>query len=142
MPQSTPITIATIVPVPPPLAWRAYTTPEAITQWNQASPDWHCPWAKVDLRAGGRHVARMEARDGSFGFEYSGTYEEVNEPNSLTLRLDDVRLVRVTFTPEGSGTRVKIVFDPEQSHPMELQRTGWQAILDSYAAYVVRTYGA
>lgn len=133
------ITIECYVPVPPHQAWHAYTTAEAVTQWNQATPDWHCPWANVDLRVGGRHVARMEARDGSFGFEYEGTYEEVDAPHAVTLRLDDGRSVHTTFTPEGTGTRVQTVFEPEASNPVELQRTGWQAILDSYAAYVVRS---
>lgn len=130
------ITINVFVPVPPEQAWYAFNTPEAITQWNQASPDWHCPWSKVDLRVGGRHVSRMESRDGSFGFEYAGTYEEVDAPHAVTLRLDDGRRARTTFTPEGSGTRVQTVFDPEAVHPIELQRSGWQAILDSYANYI------
>jgi uncharacterized protein YndB with AHSA1/START domain len=138
MTEPEPITIETVVPVSPMRAWEAYTSPEAITQWNQASPDWHCPSAQVDLRVGGRHCARMEARDGSFGFDYEGTYEVVDKPQTLTLRLDDDRLVRTSFTSEGSGTRVRTVFDPEASNSIELQRTGWQAILDSYAAYVSR----
>ncbi|MEZ6141013.1 MAG: SRPBCC domain-containing protein [Zavarzinella sp.] len=95
MAQSKPITIEIVVPVPAAVAWRAYTSPEAITQWNQASPDWHCPSAEVDLRVGGRHVARMEARDGSFGFDFAATIEEMEEPHVLTLRLDD-RLVRTS----------------------------------------------
>lgn len=130
------ITIDAFVPVPPAPAWTAFTAPEAITQWNQASPDWHCPWARVDLRVGGRHVARMEARDGSVGFEYEGTYEEVDVPRALTLRLDDDRRVRTTFAAEGTGTRVTTTFDPEATNSPELQRQGWQAILDSYAAFV------
>lgn len=138
--HSNPITIEAYVPVSPEQAWRAYTTAEAITQWNQASTDWHCPWAKVDLRVGGRHIARMEARDGSFGFDYGGTYEAVDEPIALALRLDDDRRVHTTFTPQGSGTLVKIVFDAENKHPEDLQRQGWQAILNSYADYVTRTY--
>lgn len=134
------ITIEAYVPVPPEQAWRAYTTAEAITQWNQASADWHCPWAKIDLRVGGRHIARMEARNGSFGFDYGGTYEVVEEPVSLTLRLDDNRLVHTTFMSHGVGTLVRTTFDTENTHPIELQRQGWQAILDSYADYVTRTY--
>jgi uncharacterized protein YndB with AHSA1/START domain len=136
-----PIEISANVPVPPAKAWAAFNAPEAITQWSQASADWHCPWAKVDLRVGGRHVARMEARDGSFGFEYSGSYEEVDEPRAVALRLDDGRLARTTFAPEGSGTRVTTRFDPESTHPPEMQRAGWQAILDSYAAHVAAQRG-
>ncbi|GIX23855.1 MAG: activator of HSP90 ATPase [Caldimonas sp.] len=133
-----PIEISTHVPVPPERAWEAFNSPVAITQWNQASPDWHCPRATVDLRVGGRHVARMEARDGSFGFDYAGTYEEVEAPHVVALRLDDGRLARTTFTPEGAGTRVTTTFDPEGTHSIEMQRQGWQAILDSYAAFATR----
>lgn len=130
------IRIETLVPVAPDAAWTAFTTPQAIMQWNHASPDWHCPSASVDLRVGGRHGARMEARDGSFGFDFAGTYEEVDAPAALTLRLDDGRSARTTFLPEGAGTRVATVFDPEGSNPPEMQRAGWQAILDNYAAFV------
>ncbi len=138
MTRSDPITIDAFVPVAPAAAWAAFNTPAAITQWNQATPDWHCPWANVDLRVGGRHVARMEARDGSFGFDYEGTYEEVDPPRAVTLRLDDGRRARTTFAAEGNGTRVTTVFDPEASNPVAMQRNGWQAILDSYAAFVAR----
>jgi uncharacterized protein YndB with AHSA1/START domain len=110
--------------------------------WNQTSPDWHCPAAAVDLRVGGRHVARMEARDGSFGFDFEGVYEEVDEPRALTLRLGDGRGARTVFEPEGAGTRVTTVFDPETMNPVEMQRAGWQAILDSYGAHVARSGGA
>jgi uncharacterized protein YndB with AHSA1/START domain len=133
-----PIEISAFVPVPPETAWVAFNTAEAIVQWNQASSDWHCPSAAVDLRVGGRHVARMEARDGSFGFDYAGTYEEVDAPRAVTLRLDDGRRARTTFAPEAGGTRVVTVFDPEGTHPREMQRQGWQAILDSYAAFAAR----
>lgn len=139
MTEPTPITISAHVPVAPAAAWAAFNAPEAIAHWNQASPDWHCPWAKVDLRVGGRHVARMEAKDGSFGFDYEGTYEEVDAPHAVTLRLDDGRRARTTFVAEGSGTRVTTVFDPEASNAIDIQRSGWQSILDSYAAYVART---
>jgi uncharacterized protein YndB with AHSA1/START domain len=133
------ITIEVVVDATPAEAWTAYTAPEAIVQWNQASPDWHCPSAKVDLRAGGRHVARMEARDGSFGFDFSATYEEVDAPNAVTLLLDDGRRARTTFEPHGAGARVRTVFDPEATNPAQMQRDGWKAILNSYAAYVKRT---
>lgn len=130
------VSIETVVAVPPGEAWQAFTSPEAIRRWNQASPDWHCPSADVDLREGGRHVARMEARDGSFGFDYSGTYEEVDAPHALTLRLDDDRRARTTFERHGDGTLVRTVFDAEPTNPVDVQRDGWQAILDSYSAYV------
>jgi uncharacterized protein YndB with AHSA1/START domain len=132
------VTIETVVPVSPADAWAAYTDPQAITRWNQASPDWHCPSATVDLRPGGAHRARMEARDGSVRFDLTGVYEEVDAPHALMLRLDDGRRARTTFAPEGGSTRVTTVFDPEATNPVEMQRDGWQAILDSYAAHVAR----
>ena len=130
------ITVGTVVSVPPADAWRAFTDPQAITQWNQASPDWHCPSAEVDLRPGGTHPARMEARDGSVGFDFTGVYEEVDAPHALTLRLDDGRRARTTFVAEAGDTRVTTVFDPEATNPVELQRDGWQAILEGFAAHV------
>jgi uncharacterized protein YndB with AHSA1/START domain len=133
------ITIEAFVPVTPQQAWDAFTSPTAITQWNQASPEWHCPTATVDLQVGGKHVARMEARDGSFGFDFEGIYEEVDAPRAVTLRLGDGRKSRTTFLGEGVGTRVATTFDPESIHSTEMQRAGWQAILNSYAAYVTRT---
>lgn len=138
MTELAPITVEAVVPVPPADAWRAFTDPQAIVQWNQASPDWHCPSAEVDLRVGGRHCARMEARDGSVGFDLTGVYEEVDAPHALTLRLDDGRSARTTFVAEAEGTRVTTAFNPEAINPGEMQRDGWQAILDSYAAHVAR----
>jgi len=134
--MSDPITIDTHVPVTPEAAWQAFTSPHAITQWNFASPEWCCPRADVDLREGGRHVARMEMHDGSFGFDFAGTYDEVAPERAVTLRLDDGRRARTTFEPEAGGTRVRTVFDPEPENPAEMQRNGWQAILDNYATYV------
>jgi uncharacterized protein YndB with AHSA1/START domain len=130
------IAIETDVPAPPDVAWRAFTSPDAIMQWNFASPDWCCPSARVDLRAGGTHSVRMEARDGSMGFDFEGVYEEVDAPNALTLRLGDGRAARTTFEAEAGGTRVRTVFDPEAENPLEMQRDGWQAILDNYVAHV------
>ena len=136
MTTSEQITVETVVQAAPDEAWAAYTSPDAIVQWNQATPDWCCPSAEVDLREGGRHNARMEARDGSMGFDLAGIYEEVDAPRALTLRLEDGRRSRTVFEPDGSGTRVTTTFDPEASNPVEMQRGGWQAILDSYRGYV------
>ena len=131
-----PITVETYVPVPPEQAWAAHTDADAITRWNFASPDWHCPSAEVDLRAGGRHCARMEAKDGSFGFDYEGVYETVDAPAAFVLVLGAGRRVETTFTSESRGTRVRTVFDADASAPIDMQREGWQAILDNYAAFV------
>ena len=135
MSQSDTITVQTFVSAPPEAAWAAFTDPDAITQWNFASPDWHCPSASVDLREGGRQSARMEARDGSMGFEFGGTYEEVDAPNALALLLDDGRLSRTTFEAAEDGTRVSTTFDPDGTAPAEMQRDGWQTILDNYKRY-------
>lgn len=117
-------------------AFDAYTSPEAITQWNFASPEWCCPSAQVDLRVGGIHNARMEARDGSMGFDFSARYSLVDAPSSLGLALDDGREVEIKFDADGSGTKVTVSFDPETQNPLDMQRGGWQAILDNYAKYV------
>ncbi|QBF32638.1 SRPBCC domain-containing protein [Thalassococcus sp. S3] len=132
------ITIETHVVVSPEVAWDAFTSPASITQWNFASPEWCCPSAEVDLRKGGKYTARMEARDGSMGFDFSGTYDLVDPPSALILRLDDGRLAHTTFEPDMGGTRVRTVFDPDSAHPAEMQKEGWQAILDTYAAFLAR----
>ena len=136
-----PITISATVPVSASKAWAAFTDPDAIVQWNFASDDWQCPSAKVDLKIGGRHCARMEAKDGSIGFDFEGTYEEVDEPHALTLVLDDGRKARTTFRPSGSATEVTTRFDPDGNAPLDMQRDGWQAILDNYAAYTAARAG-
>lgn len=138
MAQTDPISVETVVGASPTEAWIAFTSAEAITRWNQASPEWHCPSAEVDLRVGGAYRARMEARDGSMGFDLTGTYEEVEAPTALTLRMDDGRRARTTLEPVAGGTRVRTVFDPEATNPVAVQQEGWQAILDSYAAFVGR----
>ena len=130
------LTVETHVQATPATAWKAYTTPSAVTQWNFASPEWCCPSADIDLQAGGRHVARMESRDGSMGFDFSGVYETVEAERRFVLILDDGRRVETTFEPENGGTKVSTRFDADSEHPAEMQRDGWQAILDNYAAYV------
>jgi uncharacterized protein YndB with AHSA1/START domain len=126
------ITVATTVPLPPQDAWQAYTDPDEVVRWNFASDDWHCPSAEIDLRVGGLHRARMEARDGSFGFDFEGTFTEVDAPRVLALVLGDGRRSRTTFQPVAGGTLVETTFDPETENPVEMQREGWQAILDNY----------
>jgi uncharacterized protein YndB with AHSA1/START domain len=115
-------------------AWMFYTLPEHITQWNFAHPSWHCPSASNDVRVGGKYVARMEARDGSSGFDFEAVYVDVNDPAELAYEFGG-RLARVTFGEQNGQTTVTIVFDPETENPIELQRQGWQAILDSYKCY-------
>ena len=126
------ITVATTVPLAPERAWELYTDPRSVTEWNFAVDEWHCPSASIDLRVGGTHTARMEARDGSFGFDFGGTYTEVDAPRSLALVLGDGRKSRTTFEPSEAGTLVQTTFDAEAQNPVEMQRDGWQAILNNY----------
>ncbi|WP_156255950.1 SRPBCC domain-containing protein [Sandarakinorhabdus oryzae] len=126
------LSVSVFVPLAPERAWALYTDPAAITRWNFASDDWHCPSAQVDLVVGGQHSARMEAKDGSFGFDFGGVYSEVDPPHALTLVLGDGRRSRTTFVADAAGTRVETRFDAESQNPPELQRQGWQAILDNY----------
>lgn len=135
MPQ---ITISTIAAAPIERAWQAFTTPADITQWNFASDDWCCPRAAVDLRVGGAYVARMEAKDGSFGFDFEAIYEEVEPHKAVTLLLGDGRRARTTFEPVEHGTKVTTVFDAEGQNSVEMQRSGWQSILDNFRRYVER----
>lgn len=138
MTQPAPITVSVIVNADAPTAWRAFTDPQAVTQWNFASPDWACPRATNDLRAGGRLNYRMEARDGSMGFDYEGEIVEVVEPRLLRYRLGPEREVVAVFEPVGGQTVVSHSFTPETTFPVERQQAGWQAILDHYKAYVER----
>jgi len=130
------ITVSTFVAAPVAEAWRAYTTPEDIKVWNTASPDWHTTAATVDLRVGGQFSSRMEAKDGSFGFDFAGEYTHIVPLQSLAYRFGD-RTGEVTFTPAPGGVNVAVTFESEPTHSEEQQRTGWQAILDNFARHVV-----
>jgi uncharacterized protein YndB with AHSA1/START domain len=115
--------------------WKYYTEPAHITQWNAASDDWHCPRAENDLRVGGRFSSRMEARDGSMGFDFGGTYNAVLPNQRFAYTMDDGRTAEVGFTRDGNDTKVTVSFDAESENPVEMQRGGWQAILDRFQAY-------
>lgn len=115
--------------------WDDYNSPEAITKWNQASADWYCPSSTVDLRTGGRFKNRMDAKDGSFGFDFEGEYLEVLPLQKIVYRMDDDRKVWIDFIEEGDNTRLKIDFEAEDMNPVELQKEGWQAILNSFKNY-------
>lgn len=132
----TQITIQTKIAASIDKAWQCYTQPEHITRWNFASDDWCCPSAEVDLKVGGRYCARMEAKDGSFGFDFEATYDEVQAPNALQFTMPDGRVVRTEFKQEQGATVVTTTFDAEDENPIEMQRDGWQAILDNFGAYV------
>ena len=129
------ITVETLVNAPVDAVWRAYTTPTDITQWNTASPDWHTPRAAVDLRVGGEFSSRMEAKDGSFGFDFAGTYTKV-VPNQLLEYTFGDRAATVEFLPGAEGVTVRVTFDAEEENSIDMQRDGWQAILESFCRYV------
>lgn len=116
--------------------WEYYTTPEHITQWNFATDDWTCPTASNDLRVGGKYSARMEAKDGSFGFDFEGIYEEFSDHENYTFIMTDGRKVKVSFDEKGGNTDVVITFDAETQNPVDMQRDGWQAILNNFKKYV------
>lgn len=130
------ITVATVVAAPLQAVWQAYTTPEDIKAWNTASPDWHTTAASVDLRPGGKFSSRMEAKDGSFGFDFAGEYTQVVPQQLIEYAFGD-RTGRVEFASQAAGVRVTVTFDSEPTHSEEQQRAGWQAILDNFARHVL-----
>jgi uncharacterized protein YndB with AHSA1/START domain len=131
----TKITVETTVAAPIDLVWRTYTTPEDIKRWNAASADWHTTAASVDLREGGNFSSRMEAKDGSMGFDFAGTYTKIVKHKLIEFVFGD-RRAQVVFTPGQKGVAVRVTFDSEPSHSIEQQRSGWQAILDGFARHV------
>lgn len=131
------ITIETTIAAPIEEVWHAWTTPEDIKQWNAASDDWHTVAASVDLRVGGAFTSRMEAKDGSFGFDFAGTYTKVVPHQLLECSLGDRDLV-VEFVSSASGVTVRETFEADAGHSVEQQRQGWQAILDRFARHVKR----
>jgi uncharacterized protein YndB with AHSA1/START domain len=130
------ITVETAVGAPIDAVWRTYTTPEDIVRWNAASDDWHTTAASVDLREGGAFSSRMEAKDGSMGFDFAGTYTKIVKHELIEYAFGD-RFARVEFIPG----RVRVTFDAESQHSIEQQRYGWQAILDSFARHVEAKHG-
>lgn len=132
------ITVETIVDSPLAVVWEKYTQPQYVTQWNNASEDWHTPRAENDLRVGGKFVYRMEAKDGSFGFDFGGVYSEVRPEEFFAYEMDDGRKVEVGFEEVDEGVKVTVKFDPESENSEEMQRAGWQAILDNFKRYAER----
>jgi uncharacterized protein YndB with AHSA1/START domain len=132
------ITVQTTVNKNVERVWECWTDPEHITQWNFAADSWCCPKAENDLKVGGKYRARMEAKDGSFGFDFEAVYDEVVKHKKISYTMTDGRQATTTFETSGTGTLVTTVFDPENQNPLEMQEGGWQAILNNFKAYVER----
>jgi uncharacterized protein YndB with AHSA1/START domain len=134
MADVTKITLTAIINAPVSKVWDYYTQPSHITKWNFADPSWHCPSATNDMKVGGTYLARMEAKDGSFGFDFEAIYSEINEGNNFTYVFGG-RTATVSFEDDRNQTNITVSFDPEDQNPIELQRQGWQAILNNFKAY-------
>jgi uncharacterized protein YndB with AHSA1/START domain len=130
------ITVERLIKADIAAVWKAWNNPDDIVQWNAASEDWHTTKARVDLREGGKFSARMEARDGSMGFDFEGAFTHVVPERSIAYRMEDGREVSVEFSPQLDGILVTETFDSETENPPEMQRQGWQAILDNFARHV------
>lgn len=128
------ITVSTVVAAPIAEVWRAYTTPEDIKAWNAASPDWHTTAAAVDLRVGGTFTSRMEAKDGSFGFDFAGEYTRIIPLQRIEYTFGG-RAAVVEFVDGPTGVTVRVTFDSEETNSEEMQRAGWQAILDNFSRH-------
>jgi uncharacterized protein YndB with AHSA1/START domain len=129
------ISVETIVKAPVAEVWSAYTTPDDIKQWNAASDDWHTTQSAVDLRVGGAFTSRMEAKDGSFGFDFAGTYTKIVTNALIEYSFGD-RTATVEFVAGENGVTVRVTFDAEDQHPVDQQQQGWQAILGNFAKHV------
>ena len=130
------ITVSTAIAAPLADVWRAYTTPEDIKAWNAASPDWHTTAAAVDLRVGGTFTSRMEAKDGSSGFDFAGEYTAIIPLQRIAYTFGG-RVGVVEFVDGPTGVTVRVTFDSEETHTEEQQRAGWQAILDNFSRHMV-----
>lgn len=135
MTSASSITVEVKVNAPLEKVWDYWTNPQHIVQWNYASDDWHAPNASNDLRVGGKFSSRMEAKDGSMGFDFEGEYTKVEQHIEIEYVLADARRVNIRFDSDGKETTVTETFDPENENTLELQRAGWQAILDNFKRY-------
>lgn len=133
--ERTAITVEATVNAPIAKVWEAWTNPEHITQWCQASSDWHAPYAENDVRKDGKFKTTMAAKDGSVSFDFEGTYTDVQPGKLIEYVIGDGRKVRIIFNQEGEATKVTETFEAETTNPLEMQRGGWQAILDNFKAH-------
>lgn len=129
------ITVENAIQAPVEKVWKFWTGAGHITNWNNASDDWHTPYAENDLRVGGKFHSRMEAKDGSFGFDFGGVYDEIKKNEVIAYTIGDGRKVKITFSSRGNATAIVETFEVENTHSIEMQRVGWQAILDNFKKY-------
>lgn len=130
------LNVKTTIQAPVEKVWQAYNEPGHIVNWNFASEDWHCPAAESDLKPGGKYKARMEAKDGSFGFDFEAVYDEVINHQKIAYTMPDGRKAVTDFETSGNSTVISTTFDAEDQNPMEMQQEGWQAILNNFKKYV------
>lgn len=133
------ITVKATINAPVEKVWQAWNTPGDIVKWNTPDPSWHCPSSENDLRVNGTFKNRMEAKDGSFGFDFEGMYDKVDLNREIAYTMPDGRKVDTLFTEEGGKTTLATRFDPETQNDPEFQKQGWQAILDNFVKYVEST---
>ncbi|MFC7524675.1 SRPBCC family protein [Parapedobacter sp. GCM10030251] len=133
------ITVEATANAPVANVWKAWNTPSDIMQWNTPDPSWHCPASENDLRTGGKFKNRMEAKDGSFGFDFEGIYDHVELHKEIAYTMPDGRKVSTLFTEQDGKTNIQTIFDPETENDPEFQKQGWQAILDNFVKYVEST---
>jgi uncharacterized protein YndB with AHSA1/START domain len=134
-PEKKTLTVKATINAPVDKVWKVWTTPDHIIQWNSPSEDWHTPKAENDLKIGGKFTSRMEAKDGSFGFDFEGIYDEVETNKKIAYTMSDGRQATIIFTSNGNKTEVAETFDPENQNSLEMQQAGWQAILDNFKKY-------
>jgi uncharacterized protein YndB with AHSA1/START domain len=131
------ITVQAVISAPVEEVWKLYTEPEHVTKWNNASNDWHTPRAENDFKVGGKFLYRMEAKDGSSGFDFDGTYKQVKTNELIVYSISDGRKVEVEFTKDDDArTKISTTFEAESMNPIEMQRDGWQSILNNFKKYV------
>lgn len=133
--KPTKVTVQAIIKAPVEKVWKYWSEPEHIMKWNAASDDWHTPRSENDLRVGGKFTSRMEAKDGSMGFDFGGTYDVVTLHEAISYTMGDGRRVDTSFTAQGDETNVVQTFDAEETNPVEFQQQGWQAIMDNFKSY-------
>ncbi|WP_046369863.1 SRPBCC family protein [Flavihumibacter petaseus] len=129
------LTVETTVNAPVARVWEYWNEPAHVTKWAFAIPEWHAPRAENDLRTGGRFMTRMEARDGSMGFDFGGEYTAVTKEKHIAYTMDDGRKVTIDFVADGDKTRIIEAFEPENENPLEMQQGGWQSIMNNFKQY-------